>query len=461
MFRSITLSLVLLGIAIPVFGQDGDDTISLRITPTPIDPSNHSLRLLPSDTELVDGNAAVVMLRLIGGENSWMRDVAPSAQELMSLPFDDPQIPEKLSFERMAMELRRAALMRDADWEYPLNQSGDLLLPDVTSHRYIAGFGMSLWIGIKIANKDSHAAIEGIQTQLACARHISRTPVLVNQTLGNAVATLAINKLELLVQQPQTTNLYWPLVMLPESVSNLQAALQWESQRLPRILPSLGKSTPAIGDPAWDKVITEFSDAMVSQGAFVKTEAEALVLRMKMLLAAQEQLPKLGIYRDDEISRMTAQELTMRWILATADRINYRVETASSLRPPIAIGELLKIQDEIEKMKTDLGAPGVPFEATPAITYLYFKRFDRFVKLLQITEAVRNEVAINGGKLPDSLDAITSVPIPMDPLTGKSFLYELDGHVVTLKTPLIFGLDESTQQIVAKSYKISLVGSEN
>ena len=40
--------------------------------------------------------------------------------------------------------------------------------------------------------------------------------------------------------------------------------------------------------------------------------------------------------------------------------------------------------------------------------------------------------AVNGGQLPDQLDEVTIVPVPNDPVTGRSFEYQRDGQTATL-----------------------------
>jgi len=49
------------------------------------------------------------------------------------------------------------------------------------------------------------------------------------------------------------------------------------------------------------------------------------------------------------------------------------------------------------------------------------------VDVLRIVEAIRLYAAENDGRLPDSLDAIKSVPIPpIDPFTGKPYAYRIE-----------------------------------
>ena len=53
--------------------------------------------------------------------------------------------------------------------------------------------------------------------------------------------------------------------------------------------------------------------------------------------------------------------------------------------------------------------------------------------MVQYIEAIRIYAANHNGMLPPSLDAITETPVPIDPATGKSFEYKLDGSTATLR----------------------------
>ena len=72
----------------------------------------------------------------------------------------------------------------------------------------------------------------------------------------------------------------------------------------------------------------------------------------------------------------------------------------------------------------------------PALKNIYFAsgRVDRRLALLQVVEALRIYAA-DEGKLPDGLEDIHAVPIPIDPVTGKAFQYTLEGNRVILYAP--------------------------
>jgi hypothetical protein len=60
---------------------------------------------------------------------------------------------------------------------------------------------------------------------------------------------------------------------------------------------------------------------------------------------------------------------------------------------------------------------------------------DRRVAALRVVEAIRMYAATKGGALPESLDNITDVPVPLDPVTGKPFGYHLEGGRAQVSGP--------------------------
>jgi hypothetical protein len=62
-------------------------------------------------------------------------------------------------------------------------------------------------------------------------------------------------------------------------------------------------------------------------------------------------------------------------------------------------------------------------------------RLDRRVAALRVVEAIRMYAATKGGALPESLDNITDVPVPLDPVTGKPFGYHLEGGRAQVSGP--------------------------
>ncbi len=75
----------------------------------------------------------------------------------------------------------------------------------------------------------------------------------------------------------------------------------------------------------------------------------------------------------------------------------------------------------------------------------YFKLHvvDRRLAILQCIEAIRMYAALHEGRLPVSLADMAQSPAPMDPITGKEFVYTTTGNQATLEGPAPSGDDPS------------------
>ena len=69
-------------------------------------------------------------------------------------------------------------------------------------------------------------------------------------------------------------------------------------------------------------------------------------------------------------------------------------------------------------------------------------RLERDVAMLRCVEALRIYAAGHQGRLPQSLDEVTEVPIPIDPLHGRGFQYRLTGDRAVLESPSPAGHEE-------------------
>ena len=87
-------------------------------------------------------------------------------------------------------------------------------------------------------------------------------------------------------------------------------------------------------------------------------------------------------------------------------------------------------------------------------------RLERQLDAIQCIEAIRLYASAHEGKLPDSLESITDAPVPLDPATGKPFLYQASGDSATLSAPVPPGFNDPydlrSWQSYAMSYELRL-----
>lgn len=450
--RRLILAGVVLAVLVPCDGRfqsrleaQSGNRIELKLKARPALDSVTETRLLPADTELKSGNAAVVMLRTIWEQQPYMQKVVPKFVELLELPYDDERIARELRFDGFQRQLRRAAYMRDAEWNYPLNEErmAMILLPDVQGFRDLAGRGMQLWIRQQIAAGNTDQAREGILVQLACARHVARTPILVIRFVADSIGQSGLDSAELLVQQADCPNLYWALAMLPDELGDTRAVVQWEARMVPGSLPSLSDPMPGIGDARWQAIWAEFSELMRFAETRNLTAEQRAELKSSILATARKRLAEWK-YDESQQAGMSEEEIVLRWVLMLNQRINAQVEAAISLPVPQAIKRLVQIEASVEDVRKKVGASAVPFLDRPAYAYIASQRFSRRVRQLQVVEAIRHYAAGHDGQLPRQLSDI-DLHIPLDPLTLKPFQYEVVEGRGVLRTPTIPGVQDARQ----------------
>jgi hypothetical protein len=85
------------------------------------------------------------------------------------------------------------------------------------------------------------------------------------------------------------------------------------------------------------------------------------------------------------------------------------------------------------------GGPGQLFlDLLPALgrVHMLHARHERDLAILRCVEAIRIYAAAHDGRLPPSLADITEAPVPLDPLYGRPFSYEVAGNKAVLESPL-------------------------
>ena len=450
----VAVALLPLAISCEAIADDPIE-IALSLHPARIDNLAPPPRLLPADPDLKPGNAAVVLLRMPWEQQGWMEEWLPKITEVSQLPPDDPRVAE-FPFNRFAGEMRRAAFMRDADWDYPLDEEplNSILLPDVQGLRSFIGRGMPIWINQRIAAGDLDGAREGILTMLSCSRHVARTPLFVCQLVATAAAGAALDRTECLISQPHCPNLHGSLVLLPDTIGDCQAAVQMEAQMIERSLPTLRRGAPPRGDTeGWTAVMDEYLRSETdSAGGTGLLTPNLEGLRFRLAGEARAAVAR-GAFAALE-GPISDDELAMSYILAKNASAHRRAEAALRLPTPDAIRALLAIEEDANAASPRESRPWASFLRM----YLANAGFGRRVRMLEVVEVLRDAAARNGGRFPASLDEVPA-RVPPDPFTGEPFLYEpaADGRSARLSTTPIPGIDEP---YLVRSYRLTIADAE-
>jgi len=200
-------------------------------------------RLFPAEYDLRAGNAAPILVRFPWEQTAYFSQVVPTFNDYLDLALDNPKLrnAEDVFNPHFYSELKRAAYRRTAEWEYPIGEKplANILLPDVQGARSIVGRGLSVWIRHKLSHGKLAEAREGILVGLAVSRHYGRTPFVITQLVCIAVDSMMLSRLEELLSQPDSPNLYWALTALPRPLVDLRSSIELELRFLQMTVPGL------------------------------------------------------------------------------------------------------------------------------------------------------------------------------------------------------------------------------
>jgi hypothetical protein len=414
-------------------------------------------RLAPLVSELNPGDAAPIYLRIrheIGSDAMKEIDESDSAWvELALKEFPVAKARELIDRWKGRLEQIRLATRREyCDWSYTLPEQRldaiEILLPDVQEMRRWARL-LRIKARTEIAEKKYDGAIQTIATGITFGRHIGEGPFLISALVGVAIDSMMLDRLEELISQPDAPNLYWALTALPRPLISMRRALEME-QRIPEFMvPELREvdqpHTPSGWAALLESMIYNISrvgrklEAAKTFDANVQKQLAAGVEQMKKqyLADARVWLGKRGDQNTSQVEAMTDDEAVARYLAGMYRELRDDVFRLGYL-PYGSGGELAaRNTSRQDAAKTVPGALFALLQPAVQAAMQAETRLDRRVAALRVVEAIRIHAAANDGKLPDTLDEVTIVPVPIDPATSTPFEYIREGEAARLTCPLL------------------------
>ena len=424
---------------VPVSGftqeQESDrKTIEINIHPKSLTEQSYGLKLLPEQNELREGNAAVVYLRMVYERNNYMEQVVPKFESWLDAPFDNQEMINGLRFEHFYGQIKRAAFMRDADWNHPIGEESQvwIALPELATGRNFIGWGLSLYMRQQLAKKNPEVAHEALLVGLASARHYARTPFLVCNFVGSACATGLLEQADLLVQQSDYENLFWAYQKLPQPLFDLQKSISLEKNAIEQSIPELKQRPWPDHDEngKWLQIGSQIATMFQLKNVSPLDTAAKL---QKLFTYLKANWNQIGDETRDDVDQMSGEELAVRFFIIKSRYFMERTQAAFSLPPSEAIKMLEKNTMAIDELADEIGVSDIK-ELFEDYSFAYYNlwRPSRKIIALQTIEAIRHYAGNHDGKLPDSLDAIDSIPVPSDPFTAKPMEYKLGDGSATL-----------------------------
>ncbi len=406
----------------------------VRLTVSPQAAAKPALKyqLLPEVGELNPGNPAMGYLACFMEQHVFFHDKATleKRDKYQSMPLKDLPLNEVRNYG--GQTLRRAdyaARLTTLDWQVliPARRDGyRLLLPELQPMRSLA-HALKVRFRAEIAENRFDDAVTTAKTMFALSRHLGEHPTMIAGLVGTAIAFIAVQPLDEMIQQPGCPNLYWALTSLPRPLVDLRAGIQGERFLHAVEFAQLDK-TASMTETQLKKLVDHLEELFTltnERKRDVRGYLEKRVRDEEYLAAARKRLREMGI-DDARLKQFPALQVVL--LDENRDLEERRDDGLKWLSLPYPAVDALLAKMTPPKDDESLLGPFVPFVARARRAQVRLEqRFD----LLRVVEALRLHAAQHG-RLPARL-ADVSVPLPEDPVTGKPFVYRLEEGTAIIK----------------------------
>lgn len=417
-------------------------TLSLVPAAEPIPAMSY--RLLPRYLDQKTGNAALLYYSAAAlcpdGDSEDIHEKISDWRDLPVEQLERKEVDEALSsFSNCFHHIKLAAQRNYCEWELPLEDGFALQLPHLATFRRMI-FAMQLQIRLKIADRQTDQALEMLQDGFYMGRSIAEGPTIIQDLVGIAITALLLKDVEVLMQMPDSPNLYWALTALPDPMINMHTSLEYEREMLFVEFPRLRNLENEVLSSAQASAVA--SDFMKLSGEMGDVPFKGLLpvgWVMMHYSDAKEYLARKG-YSQERIEALPAVQAVLIYqkqeYLEIRDSLFKWFEIPySQAQPHLKKGE--------QRLNDHLSTKGIKVNLfctlLPALSRIAFlqSRLDRNIALLRTVEALRMFAADHSGQLPGSLAEINAVPVPADPVTGKDFIYRrIDERNARLEAPV-------------------------
>ncbi len=341
--------------------------------------------------------------------------------------------------------IERAGQCEDCDWQYPIEEDGyHTLLPDAQERRELARL-LRADIRWHVAHGDFDGALRSLKAGYAMARHTAHSPILVPALIGVAMSGVMSTCTLELIQQPDAPSLYWALTYLPEPFFDSRRIFEGEMRMHEAAFPQLLGSDWTNDDPAyWSRQvegITEVYKRQIcdSDAERAKFEGESAKRLLRVYPEAKRML--IGAGQDpQEVEAIPVGKAILLQAALVYGNLRDEALTCQAVPYWQAVPVIERYENHLNQAKGDSISIAPTLAGLPPIATALkaLMRHDREIALLRTLEALRL-YAGQKGTLPDHLDQI-DLPLPIDPMTGRPFEYDLRDGVARISGPSVPGV---------------------
>ena len=436
MKRALPLCAVLLLMPVGLGAAEPTETvIRMTVRPAPAPKPALKYQLLPELREMNPGNPIQAYSKCFAEQyNFWRnKEVVEQREKWQTMPLHDLPVKEMAYYSRRP-PLRYAdyaARLDTPDWQILLQMKSEgpaLLLPDIQGLRELAG-ALKVRFRAEVAERRFDDAVYTAKTMFALSRHLGEHPTLIGELVGIAVGSLTIGPLEEMIPQPGSPNLFWALTDLPHPFIDLRKGVQGARLMTTDIFTSIDEQAP-MSEAQVQQAVDRFR--RLAKQINLRWDADEWLKQSsqdeEQVRSSRKRLIEAGL-AEANVKRFPASQ-----VILLDEKLEFSVrsdERRKAMCLPYWQAEpILAAHKQRERDKTS------PFRWLDEGGYEKVKmaqaRLDQRIGLLRCVEALRLYAAEHGGKLPATLADI-KLPLPVDAVTGKPFLYQLKDGTATVR----------------------------
>ncbi len=428
-----------------------DRTLTISAQAAPV-PALH-YRLLPAFLEYKEGNAVPIYLRLAQERDLVSKDsLSEKVEAWNKVPLK--KIPRKEAKARLnelqhiLRQMELAARRRTADWNFPLDLDGppDLLLPQIHMQRVFSQL-VALQARVELAEAKFPQAVHTVQTGFSYSRQMNEAPFFASSLVAIATATLFTNCVFDFVELPGAPNLYWALSDLPQPLIDLRRSTELEQWFWERHFPELRDLDRHRSAQEWAATLRQFRknrEQVTELDKLLGTKYEPPpgtastdpAENSPDLPLAKQYLVDVARLPEEGVRAMPAAQILLFFIAKQFREYRDDCFKSARLAYPQARRLLKESNERRSKAPATEGRRLADSLLPTAESMLSAQmRLERRLTLARVLEAFRLNLASNNGQLPNTLDDVKVVPVPLDPATLQPFEYKRERTTAVLMAP--------------------------
>jgi hypothetical protein len=431
---------VLAAVAMAAFSGDSRAepvAVHLSVRPMPAPKPALKYQLLPVVGELNPGNSAQNYLKCFMEQRTFFysKEAVAERNRFQTMPLAELPVDKLKNYGGSALTQADWAARLDAlDWQtlQQVQNGGIESVPGELGPLQTLAVALQVRFRGEVAGRQFDDAIRTAKTMFALSRHLGEHPTELGNLVGLWVAHLGVGTLEEMVQQPGCPNLYWALTDLPSPLVDLRKGVQGDATLVAADFRLL-KDVAPVPEAELEKFVSHLSGvisfAREQSGQAprsLRTGIQAKVKDKKQVIAARRRLAGMGHPKD------LVEKLSPVHVILLDDKRDF--ELARDERVKLLPLPLWQIDSMAKTANGESTDDGLFADLLPQIVKLRRTQaqLERQIALLRHVEALRLHAADHDGKLPAKLSDI-SLPLAVDPVTGKPFDYSADQAIAQLR----------------------------